>query len=381
MKNKVVIGGAGLTGCVVARILAEAGFPVTIHEKRLHVGGNIFDFYDDNGILIQKYGPHIFHTNKKEVREFVERYSNWIPFQLTCGAVINELTVPTPFNFTTIDLFYRAEEAEKIKNFLKKNFPSDSVPVLELIESRIPEIKNYGDFLFHNDYAPYTAKQWGMKAEDVDPQVLKRVPVNLSYESGYFKDSFQAMPEKSFSAFVSSLLSHSNIEVITNSNLRKLLDFKESKIHYSNSEDCILIFTGPIDQLFSESFGRLPYRTLNFEYKFLNMNSFQEYPVVAHPKAKGYTRITEYKKLTGQNVSGTVIGFEFPVPYLSSENEPYYPVSTTASANLYKKYKEEASKFSNLYLAGRLGKFLYLNMDQAIFEAMELAELIKRKYG
>ena len=220
-----------------------------------------------------------------------------------------------------------------------------------------------------------------MKAEDVDPQVLKRVPVNLSYESGYFKDSFQAMPEKSFSAFVSSLLSHSNIEVITNSNLRKLLDFKESKIHYSNSEDCILIFTGPIDQLFSESFGRLPYRTLNFEYKFLNMNSFQEYPVVAHPKAKGYTRITEYKKLTGQNVSGTVIGFEFPVPYLSSENEPYYPVSTTASANLYKKYKEEASKFSNLYLAGRLGKFLYLNMDQAIFEAMELAELIKRKYG
>ena len=381
MKNKVVIGGAGLTGSVVARILAEAGFFVTIHEKRGHVGGNIFDSYDEHGVLVQRYGPHIFHTSITKVKDFVTNYSNWRPFQLTCGAVIKELTVPTPFNFTTIDLFYGKREAEALKKRLKKDFLHESAPVLDLLESDDSDIKKFGEFLFRNDYAPYTAKQWGMKPEDVDPQILRRVPVNLSYEAGYFKDSFQAMPEKSFTSFVSALLSHPNIEINTHSDLREHLEFKENRVDYLGLKDCVLVFTGPIDQLFKESLGRLPYRTLKFEYKYLNLESFQGFPVVAHPFADGYTRITEYKKLTKQDVAGTVIGFEFPVPYLSSEDEPYYPVSTLNSLALYKKYEEKASQFLNLYLAGRLGKFVYLNMDEAIFEALKLAELIKKKYG
>ena len=375
-----LIVGCGLSGAVVARELAEKGKRITILERRNHVGGNMYDFVDEHGFLVQKYGPHTFHTKKRALYEYMSRYEKWMPFRLKCGAIWDGKYTPTPFNFTTIDLFYPPDEAERLKlKFLREFSNRTTVPVMEALEHEDADIRGYAQFLFQNDYAPYTAKQWGLEPNQIDASVLKRVPLRFSYDEGYFDDDYEAMPAHSYSKFFETLLNHPNIRVELGVDALNYLTISDDKLFL---RDKIfpgpVVYTGALDELFGGVYGPLPYRSLRFEWKYTERESFQPAPVVAYPKEKGYTRITEYKKLPVQDKPGSSYAVEYPLPYREGEKmEPYYPVLTEESRLRYEKYRALADKIPNLTLCGRLADFKYYNMDEALGKALETAKAIE----
>lgn len=372
--------GCGLTGSVIARHLAEQGKKVTIWDRRQHIGGNMYDYVDEHGFLVQKYGPHAFHTTKKELYDYICRFEEWAPYNLTCGADWDGRCTPTPFNFKTIDTFFATEQAEKLKEEVKKAFKGrETATVVEVLEHQNPNIRGYGEFLFENDYAPYTAKQWGISPKEIDPSVLKRVPLRFSYGEGYFDDEFQVMPVHSFNLFFENLLKHQNIEVELGVEAleRISIDDKDLLIDGKKAEITV-IYTGALDELFGNIYGRLPYRSLRFEWKYDEKDSVQEYPIVAYPKAVGYTRITEYKKLPIQQGKGSSYALEYPIAYTKeSDAEPYYPVLTAESQHQYNKYMEKATKINNLIVCGRLADYKYYNMDQALERALAVSKTIR----
>lgn len=375
MKADAIIVGCGLTGGVIARYLAEHGLNVVILERRNHIAGNMFDYTDENGILVQKYGPHVFHTVRKDLFDYVNRFCGWFDFRVSCMAEVCGKLTPSPFNFRTIDQFYSPEKAELLKQHLRLKYgDADKATIVELLQSDDPIIKEYADFLFAEDYAPYTAKQWGISPCEVDSSVLKRVPVLFSYNSHYFDDEFQAMPEKGFTAFFEKMISHPNIRVQLNTNALDYISVTDGKLVIDGKEAGIpVIYTGAADELLDSRYGTLPYRSLRFSFRTESTDSFQETPIVAYPKAEGYTRITEYTKMPAQKLSGkTVIALEYPQPYQAGETEPYYPILTEKSIAMYEKYKLELQRIPNLYLCGRLADFKYYNMDQAIDRALEV---------
>lgn len=375
--EKVLIIGAGLSGAVIARYLAEKGQQVDIWEKRSHIAGNMYDYEDDHGFLVQKYGPHTFHTKKRELYEYMCRYEDWQDYKLTCGAVWDGKYTPTPFNFTTIDTFYPEEKAEELKKHLLLAFKGRSTAtVVEVLGNEDPLVREYAEFLFRDDYAPYTAKQWGVSPEEIDPSVLARVPLRFSYDVGYFDDPYQVMPVHSFTSFFENLLHHSNIHVELGQDALKQLEIKDNQVTVDGRPFAgLVIYTGPIDELFHLKYGKLPYRSLRFEWKFSEKDSIQDAPVVAYPQEKGFTRITEYKKLPIQDKSGSSYALEYPLPYEEGKDmEPYYPVLTKESKEQYAKYKALADKVSNLICCGRLADFKYYNMDQALERALEICK-------
>lgn len=372
---EALVIGSGLSGAVAARRLAEKGYKTTILEKRDHIGGNMHDYFDDHGILVHQYGPHTFHTNKKKLIEYISRFAEWQPFKLTCGAIIKDRFTPAPFNFQTIDDFHDPEEAACLKSQLKKEFPDQKkASILDVLSSKNSIIRKYGEFLFENDYRPYTSKQWGIPPEKIDKSVLKRVPVRLDYVNGYFDDEYQILPKTTYQEFFRSLLDHANISVKLNTDALASLKAapEEQSIYYKGERTTIpVIYTGPIDELFQCRFGELPYRSLRFEWRHEEKASIQPMPVVAYPQ-KEYTRITEYKKLPVQDAEGTTYAMEYSLPYKRNVNEPYYPVLTEESARLLKKYKDLSSQIPNLFCCGRLGDFKYYNMDEALENALSL---------
>ena len=377
--NKAIIVGAGLSGAVIARHLAEHGIQVSIYDRRNHIAGNMYDYRDEHGFLVQKYVPHTFHTKIKRLYEYMCQYELWQAYKLTCGAVWDGKYTPTPFNFSTIDTFYPKEKAEMLKNQLKAAFDGkDTATVVEVLENEDPLIREYAEFLFQNDYAPYTAKQWGVSPEEIDPSVLKRVPLRFSYAEGYFDDPYQVMPVHSFTHFFENLLQHPNIDVTLNMDALQFLDINKQGISWKgNPFTGLVIYTGPIDALFHFIYGALPYRSLRFEWKYTQKNSVQEAPVVAYPQEKGFTRITEYKKLPVQALPGSSYAVEYPLPYEDGKQmEPYYPVLTEKSQKQYASYKKMADAVPNLICCGRLGDFKYYNMDQALERALEICERI-----
>lgn len=376
----VYVVGAGLCGAAIARVLAEGGKKVHIFEQRDHIGGNMYDYVDEHGILVHKYGPHTFHTNQKELYDFMERFGEWEPYRLTCGAEINGKCTPTPFNYQTVDDFFDGEKAAKIKERFAAAFPGrTTVTVTEALDSSEPEIREYAQFLFDYDYSLYTAKQWGVSAAEIDPSVLKRVPLRLGYEVGYFEDTYQVMPKVSYTTFFETLLDHPNITVELGVDaLTRLTVLPQSgKIAVDGNEDCLVVYTGPLDSLLNLKYGQLPYRSLRFEWHYEEIESKQDMPVVAYPQAEGFTRIVEYKKLPYQEVRGTTYEVEYPLPYVAGrEQEPYYPVLTKESQEQYEQYSKEAAAFENLFLCGRLADFKYYNMDQALETALATAKKI-----
>ena len=373
--------GCGLTGSVVARFLAEElNKKVVIWERRNHIGGNMYDYYDEHNILVHRYGPHIFHTNNKKIYDFICRFAKWKKYKLTYMAYINGKFTPTPFNFKTIDDYFTENEAADLKGRIKKVFAGrDTATVLEVLNCSDEKIRAYAQFLFDNDYSLYTAKQWGVPASEIDPSVLKRVPLRFSYDVGYFDDRYQVMPVATYTEFFKNLLNHPNIKVETGVEALEHLKIKETQILIEGKvQNISVIYTGALDELFGLSEGKLPYRSLRFEWKYENIDSKQDAPVVAYPQAEGFTRITEYKKLPVQNVKGTTYAVEYPLTYNENEKmEPYYPVLTESSQNIYKKYLEKAKAVNNLYCAGRLADFKYYNMDQALERALNLCKLLQ----
>lgn len=384
MKADYIIVGSGFAGATIARMLAEAEKKVLIIEKRNHIAGNMYDELNENGILIQKYGPHIFHTNDEEVAQFVKKYHKWNPFNLKCSVYMENKFTPSPFNFKTIDDYYSINKASEIKEALLTEYGTKKlVTIVEMLNSKNEIISEYAKFLYQKDYSLYTAKQWGISPNDVDINVLKRVPVLLSYEEGYFSDKYQMMPEGGFTAFFHKLIDHENIQVELQTDFKNLFKIINNRIIYNG---CIInipiIYTGALDNLFDYKYEVLPYRTLNFKYETFLMDSYQDAPVVAYPEVSDYTRITEFKKMSLQIKENiTTIAKEYPSQYVVNKlvkSEPYYPIVNEENKKQYMLYKNEANKINNLYLCGRLAEYQYFNMDQVIKNAIQLGKELLR---
>ena len=373
-----IIIGAGLAGGILARKLAENNKKkVLIVERRNHIAGNTYDYMSENGIRVQKYGPHVLHTNSDEVYEFVTRFCKPNNYRTKCEAVIDGISTPSPFNFKTIDQFYEKEYAETLKARLLEYYDNrPSVTVVDMLESEDDMIRGFAEFLFEKDYRPYTAKQWNMKPEDIDPSVLKRVPIVLSYGDTYFYDKYEFIPENGFTQMYNNIINYPGIDVKLGVDALHHISVDEvnKKILYDG--ECVnIIYTGAIDELFDYKYGLLPYRSLEFDFKMYNKPSFQNVAIVAYPQVDGYTRITEYSKMPYQKSNYTVAAYEYPVEYnkeSSKGSEPYYPVLTEESIDRVEQYKKYAKTFNNLTLCGRLADYKYYNMDQLILRTFEV---------
>lgn len=381
-----VVVGCGLTGGVVARHLAaDLGKRVLMLEKREHLAGNLYDEIDaETGILVQRYGPHSFHTKDRKIYDYITRFGKWEPYFLRCMVYMEGRFTPSPFNFQTIDDFYSETEGKELKQRLVAAFPNrDRATIVELLKCEDPTVRGFAQFLYEKDYSLYTAKQWGISPEEIDISVLERVPVLFSYEERYFNDDYQIMPEGGFSRFYDDLIDHPFITTMLGVDASQLLSFQGNSVWLDGrSFDGIVVYTGPVDELLNGKYGFLPYRSLDFQYQMPETDSYQEAPIVAYPQAQGYTRITEYTKLPVQTGNGrTVIAVEYPLPYRAGEGiEPYYPVLTTESQQQYRQYREVLSRISGLFLCGRLADFKYYNMDQAVARALEVCGEIDAYY-
>lgn len=380
---RCIIIGAGLFGSVVARKLAEKGADVLVLERRSHIAGNLYDYYDENNLLVQKYGPHSFFTYDKTVPEYVSLFSEIMDCFPECCTMINGQLLPMPFNFKAIDMMYPSLEAETLKIRLLDYFNNEEyITVPELIHAQDPIIRQYGQTIYEQEYRPYSAKQWGRPIQSIDPSIFSRVPVYLSYKKEYQRHPYQFIPIGGFTLFIQRLLDHPNISVETNVDglTRLIVDPIQKKMFFDGTEISFpIIYTGAIDRLFQYCYGSLPYRSLYFEWETLPIESFQPTAIVAYPQDPAITRITEYTKLPKQILLGkTVIAKEYPVEYNSTAsvgNEPYYPIDTEESRQLFIRYQNIAN-IPNLYLGGRLAEYRYYNMDHIINRALDLCENI-----
>lgn len=376
MNYDVYVIGCGLTGSVIARALACSGKKVCIFEKRGHIAGNLYDEKNQYGIVIQKYGPHAFHTTKKFLYDYLLQFGEWLPYRLTAMVYMNSKFTPSPFNHQTIDDYFTPQKAYEIKSRINECFPNKQyATIVELLESYDPVIKEYADYLYKYDYSLYTAKQWGIPVADIDHSVLRRVPVRFSYGTGYFNDEYQAIPRNGYTDIVRAILNNENITIKLNTNACDYLKIDNQSLLINGQQTMVpVIYTGALDELMEYRYGKLPYRSLRFEYETLKMDSFQNAPIVAYPQEPGYTRITEYKKLPVQNVSGvTTIAKEYPVQAVNTI-EPYYPLLTADNLRIYEKYLQDVSAVRNLYVCGRLGDYKYYNMDETLERALQVCE-------
>lgn len=377
-KYDTIVIGAGFAGAVVARELAQRGNEkVLILEKRSHIGGNCYDSYDAHGVLIHNYGPHIFHTNSKRVYDYLSKYTAWYDYSHEVGASIYGTIVPVPFNLNTLYKVFSQEEAKHLEaKLLEKYAEGSRVPILELMQNEDEDVKKVGQFVYENIFLKYTMKQWGQRPEEIDPSVTARVPVVLSRDNRYFQDTYQGMPKRGFTALFDKMLAHDNIKVCLNTDAGTVIELRNDGVYYNGKKfEGKVIFTGPVDEFFDCRFGRLPYRSLNFEWRYFECDSFQPNAVINYTVSEDYTRITEFKKLTGQKVNGTTVMREYSVPYEDSTVQiPYYAVINDANNALYGKYKNLLAGYPDFYLLGRLAEYKYYNIDGIVARALELAD-------
>ena len=373
--KEILIAGAGFSGSVAARILAEKGYKVTVHEQRSTIGGNAFD-ENINGIISQKYGPHIFHTSNKDVVDFLSKYTEWFDYKHSVKGMIDGKLVPIPFNLTSLETLFDANSANHIKEVLFKEIGlGQKVPVMQLKKHKDKEIQKLGDYVFKKVFYNYTLKQWEMEPTKLNPTIMERVPVNVSYQDMYFpNDLYQIMPKYGFTHIFENMLNHPNINVKLNSNILNSLTFEKDGIYYEGKVfEGEVIFTGCIDELFNYKYGKLPYRTLDFEFETHNITSYQEASVVNYPNEEAYTRISEFSKFTCKPVENyTIIVKEYPRSHKLGDI-PYYPIEIKENISLYQKYLDLSKKYSNLHLLGRLANYKYINMDLAVQNALDLA--------
>ena len=377
MKFDALVIGAGYAGAVTARELAERGDKrVLVLERRDHIGGNAYDCKDDAGILIHKYGPHIFHTNDQRVFDYLSRFTVWLDYQHRVVANVHGQLMPVPFNLDSLDIAF-GERAPALARKLLDTYGAESkVTILDLRKSDDPEIKELADYVYENVFVYYTMKQWGTTPEQIDPNTTARVPVFLSHDDRYFQDMYQGMPANGYTSLFARMLDHPNITVELGQDALKRLDVSGEQIRVDGEVfDGPVIYTGQADELFGFQFGPLPYRTLDFRFETLNRDDFQGYGTVNYTVDEDYTRITEFKHLTGQKVPGkTTIVKEYSRAYTGAPGEtPYYAIINPDNNARYGQYKALAEKFSNLHLLGRLAEYKYYNMDAIAAKALELA--------
>ncbi len=350
-----LIVGAGFAGSVLAeRLAAGSDKKVLICDKRPHIGGNAYDHYNDAGVLVHKYGPHIFHTNSREVFEYLSRFTEWRSYQHRVLAHVDGQLVPIPINLDTINKLYGLNLTSfEVEDFFKKV----SEPVERVRTSEDVVVSAVGRELYEKFFRNYTRKQWGLDPSELDASVTSRVPTRTNRDDRYFTDTYQAMPSHGYTRMFEKMLDHPNIKVMLNTDYREI----EEEISYKE-----MIYTGPVDSFFDYRYGKLPYRSLEFKHETHDRPVFQEAPVVNYPNEHLYTRITEFKYLTGQEHSKTSVVYEFP----KGEGDPYYPVPRKENADLYAKYKALADQTPGVHFVGRLATYKYYNMDQIVAQAL-----------
>lgn len=374
-----IIIGSGIAGAAAARILAEEqGKKVLVLEKKHHIGGNCYDGKDEYGILVHWYGPHIFHTGNEEVYEWLSRFTDWYAFGHEVVARVGDKLLPVPFNLNTLKMVYGEEKAAVLEKKLVDTFGFGArVPILKLREQQDEDLRAIADYVYENVFLRYTMKQWGQTPEEIDPAVTGRVPVVISYDNRYFGDKYQGMPRDGFTPMFEKMLAHPNIEIRTNTNAKDALVIseKEGKVLLEGQEfHGTVIYTGPVDELFDCRFGRLPYRTLRFDFEHYDKPDYQGHSVVNYTVSEDYTRITEFKYLTGQKADSTTIVKEYPFAYTGAEGEiPYYAIMNEENNALYRKYADLVAQIPDFHLLGRLAEYKYYNIDAMAAKAIALA--------
>lgn len=374
-----IIIGSGIAGAAAARVLAEEqGKKVLVLEKKNHIGGNCYDGKDEYGILVHWYGPHIFHTGNEEVYEWLSRFTDWYAFGHEVVARVGDKLLPVPFNLNTLKMVYGEEKAAVLEKKLVDTFGFGArVPILKLREQQDEDLRAIADYVYENVFLRYTMKQWGQTPEEIDPAVTGRVPVVISYDNRYFGDKYQGMPLDGFTPMFEKMLDHPNIEVRTNTDAKDALVIseQEGKVLMDGQEFCgTVIYTGPVDELFDCRFGRLPYRTLRFDFEHYDQPDYQGHSVVNYTVSEDYTRITEFKYLTGQKADSTTIVKEYPFAYTGAEGEiPYYAIMNEENNALYQKYADLAAQIPDFHLLGRLAEYKYYNIDAMAAKAIALA--------
>jgi UDP-galactopyranose mutase len=350
-----LVVGAGFAGAVMAeRLAAGLDKRVLVVDRRPHVGGNAYDHYDDHGILVHKYGPHIFHTNSRDVFTYLSRFTEWFPYQHRVRAWVDGQLVPIPINLDTINTLYGTSfNSFQLAQFYKS--VSEPRSVLKTSEDVI--VSQVGRELYEKFFRNYTRKHWGLDPSELEASVLARVPTRTNRDDRYFTDAYQAMPLHGFTRMFDRMLSHPNIKVMLNTDYREI----EGNIAFQE-----MIFTGPVDEYFDYRFGRLPYRSLEFHFETSEVHQVQPVAVINYPNDNLYTRVTEFKHLTGQVHPKTTRVYE----YSRAEGDPYYPIPTAANAGLYRRYQELAEATPGVVFVGRLGTYRYYNMDQVVAQAL-----------
>src|SRR5688500_2194061 len=350
-----LIVGAGFAGSVLAERLARVlGLRVLLVDRRPHIGGNAYDRYDDHGVLIHPYGPHIFHTNSAEIFDYLSQFTAWRPYQHRVLASVDGQLVPLPINLDTVNRLYGLNlssfEMEKwLESVAEKK---DSIKTSEDVV-----VSKVGRDLYNKFFRGYTRKQWGLDPSELDASVTARVPTRTNRDDRYFADTFQAMPASGYTRMFERMLRHPNIKVMLNTDYRELVEV----IPWQR-----MIYTGPIDEFFNHRYGRLPYRSLAFDHVNLPQERFQDVATVNYPNDYAYTRITEFKHITGQRHPTTSIVYEYP----RADGDPYYPVPRAENAALYERYQAEAERLTDVTFVGRLATYRYYNMDQVVGQAL-----------
>jgi len=361
-----LIVGAGFTGATLAdRLARERNQQVLIVERRQHVGGNAYDHANEHGILVHRYGPHIFHTKMKHVWDYLSEFTEWRYYFHHVLVVIDGQQVPLPFNLNTLEAVFPPTLASRLESGLIEQYGYGAkVPILKLRDSANKDMKFLADYVYEKIFYHYTRKQWGVNPEDLDPAVTGRVPVLVSRDDRYFQDPYQGIPARGYTAVFERMLDHPNIRLLLNTEYD---DIKDIVPHRRT------IYTGPIDAFFESAHGDLPYRSLRFESVTKRLKYYQEVATVNCPYEYGFTRITEWKHLTGQQHPLTTVTFEYPGPYVPGQNEPYYPTPQEATQRVYQRYCQEAAKLEGkVFFAGRLADYRYYNMDEAVARALEV---------
>ncbi len=372
-----IVVGSGLAGVVVAeQIASKLNKKVLIIEKRDHVGGNCFDYKDENNILVHKYGPHLFHTNHKEVVDYLSKFTSWDIYNHEVLAYIDGKKVPIPFNLNTLYEVFPKQKAKILEQKLLENFEYNSkIPILELKKSNDEDLQFLADFIYEKIFLNYTAKQWGMKPEDMDSAVTARVPIFIGRDNRYFNDSYQMVPKDGYAKMINKMLKHKNIKLMLNTEFKEVCEIKEKDFYLFGSKfEGRVIYTGQIDRLFDYKFGDLPYRSVDMRFETIEKEFYQERATINYPNDYDFTRITEFKHIHPTDSKNTTILKEYPQKYIKNENTPYYPVFTDINQEKYSRYFEHSKEFKNLILVGRLAEYKYYDMDDIVKRALDVFE-------
>lgn len=361
-----LIVGAGFAGSVIAERLARVlGKSVLLVDRRSHIGGNAFDHYNDHGILVHRYGPHIFHTNSREIFDYLSQFTEWRSYEHHVLASVDGQLLPIPINLDTLNRLYGL----KMNSFEAMKFlESVAEPKAEVKTSEDVVVSRVGRELYEKFFRNYTRKQWEIDPSELDATVTARVPVRTNRDARYFSDTYQAMPLRGYTRMFENMLDHPRIKVLLNADFREI----QQEIPYSN-----LIFTGPVDEFFEHRYGKLPYRSLHFKHETVDREVFQPGAVVNYPNEHLYTRVSEFKYLTGQKHPKTSIVYEYP----QDKGDPYYPIPRAHNDVLYKKYKLLADRTEGVHFIGRLATYKYYNMDQVTGQALALFKKLKNEKG